>query len=260
MSDDILLVERKVPAVVLTLNRPAARNALSSPLLARVRSALLEAEQDPEIRGVVLTGSEKFFSAGADLKEAMENHTPLEIGRWLDRFTDLNRTIERLSKPVIAAINGHCMTGALEVALACDIRLAGAEAKFAITSSRIGTVAGAGGTQRLPRMVGIQRAKDILMGAEVFGAGQAKEYGIVLDVFAPDQVVDRALERVSVYAERAPLSVWFAKKAVHVGMQMDLEDGIELEQSMVAHLYSTDDRIEGITAFLEKRDATFKGK
>ena len=260
MSDDILLVERKGPAVVLTLNRPAARNALSSALLARLRSALLEAEQDSDIRGVVLTGNEKFFSAGADLKEAMENHTPLEIGRWLDHFTDLNRTIERLSKPVIAAINGHCMTGALEVALACDLRLAGIHAKFAITSARIGTVAGAGGTQRLPRMVGIQRAKDILMGAEVFGAEQAKDYGIVLDVFEPEEVVDKALERVAVYAERAPLSVWYAKKAVHVGMQMDLEDAIELEQSMVAHLYSTEDRIEGITAFLEKRNASFKGK
>ncbi|MFY0611762.1 MAG: enoyl-CoA hydratase/isomerase family protein [Hyphomicrobiaceae bacterium] len=260
MSEDILLVERKAPAIVLTLNRPAARNALSSQLLARLRAALLEAEQDPEIRGIVLTGNEKYFSAGADLKEAMENHTPLEIGRWLDHFTDLNRTIERLSKPVIAAINGHCMTGALEVALACDIRLAGSGAQFAITSARIGTVAGAGGTQRLPRMVGIQRAKDILMGAEVFGANAAKEYGIVLDVFAPDEVVDKALERVSVYAERAPLSVWFAKKAVHVGTQMDLEDAIEFEQSMVAHLYSTEDRIEGISAFLEKRSATFKGK
>lgn len=260
MSEDILLVERKAPAIVLTLNRPAARNALSSQLLARLRAALLEAEQDPEIRGIVLTGNEKFFSAGADLKEAMENHTPLEIGRWLDHFTDLNRTIERLSKPVIAAINGYCMTGALEVALACDIRLAGSGAQFAITSARIGTVAGAGGTQRLPRLVGIQRAKDILMGAEVFGANAAKEYGIVLDVFAPGEVVDKALERVSVYAERAPLSVWFAKKAVHVGTQMDLEDAIELEQSMVAHLYSTEDRIEGISAFLEKRSATFKGK
>ena len=98
------------------------------------------------------------------------------------------------------------------------------------------------------------------MGAKVFGAEEAKEYGIVLDVFAPDQVLDKALERIAVYAERAPLSVWFAKKAVHVGMQMDLEDAIELEQSMVAHLYSTEDRIEGITAFLEKRSATFKGK
>ncbi|MAI44397.1 MAG: enoyl-CoA hydratase/isomerase family protein [Hyphomicrobiaceae bacterium TMED74] len=260
MSDDILLVERNAPAVVLQLNRPAARNALSSELLERLRTELLAAEQDPEIRGVVITGNEKFFSAGADLNEAMENHTPLEIGRWLDHFTDLNRTIERLSKPVIAAINGHCMTGALEVALACDLRFAGTGAKFAITSSRIGTVAGAGGTQRLPRLVGIQRAKDILMGAKVFGAEEAKEYGIVLDVFAPDQVLDKALERIAVYAERAPLSVWFAKKAVHVGMQMDLEDAIELEQSMVAHLYSTEDRIEGITAFLEKRSATFKGK
>ena len=190
----------------------------------------------------------------------MENHTPLEIGRWLDHFTELNRTIERLSKPVIAAINGHCMTGALEVALACDIRLAGTEAKFAITSSRIGTVAGAGGTQRLPRLVGIQRAKDILMGGEVFGAEAAKDYGLVLDVHAPGAVVDKAVERITVYAERAPLSVWFAKKAVNVGMQMDLEDALELEQSMVAHLYSTEDRIEGITAFLEKRTAKFKGK
>ena len=260
MTDDILLIENRPPAVILTLNRPDARNALSSELLARLRNAMLEAEQNPEVRGVVLTGNDKFFSAGADLKEAMQNHTPLEIGRWLDHFTELNRTIERLSKPVIAAINGHCMTGALEVALACDIRYAGTGAKFAITSSRIGTVAGAGGTQRLPRQVGLQRAKDILMSGEVFDAAAAKDYGIVLDIFEPHEVVDKALARIAVYAERAPLSVWFAKKAVNVGMQMDLEDAIELEQSMVAHLYSTEDRIEGITAFLEKREAKFKGK
>ena len=260
MTDDTLIIEKRQRAAVLTLNRPEARNALSSQLLVRLRTAMLEAEQDPDVRGVVLTGNEKFFSAGADLKEAMENHTPLEIGRWLDHFTELNRTIERLSKPVVAAINGHCMTGALEVALACDIRYAGTEAKFAITSSRIGTVAGAGGTQRLPRLVGIQRAKDILMSGEVFSADAAKAYGIVLDVFPPGAVVDKAIERIAVYAERAPLSVWFAKKAVHVGMQMDLEDALELEQSMVAHLYSTEDRIEGITAFLEKREAKFKGK
>lgn len=260
MTDDILLIQNRLPAVILTLNRPEARNALSSELLAQLRSAMLEAEQNPDVRGIVLTGNENFFSAGADLKEAMQNHTPLEIGRWLDHFTELNRTIERLSKPVIAAINGYCMTGALEVALACDIRYAGTNAKFAITSSRIGTVAGAGGTQRLPRLVGVQRAKDILMSGDIFDAAAATDYGIVLEVFEPHEVVDKALARIAVYAARAPLSVWFAKKAVNVGMQMDLEDAIELEQSMVAHLYSTEDRIEGITAFLEKRDAKFKGK
>lgn len=260
MTDDILLVERVPPGVVLKLNRPAARNALSSELLDRIRAALLEAEQDPEIRGVVLTGNDKVFSAGADLKGAMQQETPLDVGRWLDHFTDLNRTIERLSIPVIAAINGHCMTGALEVALACDIRYAGTGATFAITSSRIGTVAGAGGTQRLPRAVGVQRAKDILMSGEVFGAEDAKAFGIVLDVLEPDAVVAHALSRIAAYAERAPLSVWFAKKAVNVGMQMDLDAAIELEQSMVAHLYATEDRDEGITAFLEKREAKFKGR
>lgn len=259
-SDDILLIERRPPAAILTLNRPKVRNALSAALLTRLRKALLDVEQDTEIRGVVLTGHEDFFSAGADLKEAQAKETPLELGRWLDRFTDLNRTIGRLSIPVIAAINGYCMTGALEVALACDLRFAGTGAQFAITSARIGTLAGAGGTQRLPRLVGIQRAKDILMGAETFSAEQAREWGLVLDVLPPGDVVDHALARISFYAERAPLSVWYAKSVVQEGMQMDLESALELEQRMVAHLYATEDRKEGIGAFLEKRKAKFKGK
>lgn len=260
MTDDILLIKRRPPAVILTLNRPKVRNALSEELLTRLRDAMLETERDEDIRGIVLTGHDDYFSAGADLKEAQAADTPLVLGRWLDHFTDLNRTIERLSIPVIAAINGYCMTGALEVALACDIRFAGTGAQFAITSARIGTVAGAGGTQRLPRLVGIQRAKDILMGAETFSAEQAKEWGLVLDILPPEKVVAHALDRIAVYAERAPLSVWYAKSAVQEGMQMDLESALELEQRMVAHLYATEDRKEGIGAFLEKRKAKFKGK
>ncbi|HAA93558.1 MAG TPA: hypothetical protein DCE33_14005, partial [Rhodospirillaceae bacterium] len=188
----------------------------------------------------MLTGHDEFFSAGADLKEAQAQETPLDLGRWLDHFTDLNRTIERLSIPVIAAINGYCMTGALEVALACDLRFAGEGAQFAITSARIGTLAGAGGTQRLPRLVGIQRAKDILMSAETFSAEDAKDWGLILDVLPPDNVVEHALSRIAVYAERAPLSVWYAKSVVQEGMQMDLESALELEQRMVAHLYATE--------------------
>ena len=260
MAEDILHVEMKAPAAILTLNRPDKRNALSIELLDAIRDAMLRAEQTDSIRGVVITGSERFFSTGADLASVNQQNTPLAIGRWLDHFTECNRTIERLSLPVIAAINGYCLTGGLEMALACDIRIAGSGSTYGITSAKIGTVAGAGGTQRLPRIVGIQRAKDMLMSADFYPAEAALQMGLVMEVLEPDEVMPRALERIAAYAERAPLSVWFAKKAVNAGMQMSLESGIEFEQSLIAHLYGTDDRKEGVSAFLEKRTATFKGK
>jgi enoyl-CoA hydratase/carnithine racemase len=175
-------------------------------------------------------------------------------------FDYCNSRIENARKPVIAAINGFCLTGGHEVALACDVRVAGETARFGITSSKIGSVAGAGGTQRLPRTIGMERAKDMLFSADFIDAETAERIGLISRVVAPDRVLDEALARVDAYAARAPLSVWYAKMAVNRGMQMALPPALEFERHLTASLFTTADRIEGISAFLEKRDANFKGR
>ena len=161
--------------------------------------------------------------------------------------------------PAIAAIEGFCLTGGLEFALACDLRVAGKGASFAITSARIGTVAGAGGTQRLPRLVGHSKALELLFAAEPIAAAEAHRIGLINRLVETGGALTSALELAELYATRAPLSLAFAKRAVHRGMQMDLTSALEFEAMLAATIYTTDDRREGISAFLEKRVANFTG-
>ena len=162
MAQSPLLVETRGPAAVITLNRPEKRNALSFDLLRRLRDAVREAGESSAVRAVILRGSEKVFSAGMDLDEMSALHTAADVRRALEVARDTNAALEACPKPVIAAISGACVTGGLEMALACDIRIAADSATFGITSARIGTVAGMGGTQRLPRLVGPAKAKELL--------------------------------------------------------------------------------------------------
>jgi enoyl-CoA hydratase/carnithine racemase len=242
------------------MNRPDKYNALSDELLRAIGDKMQELDHENAVRGVILTGTEKFFSTGADLASAMKAQDLPSTHTMLSHFEHCNRAIEKSRKPVIAAINGFCLTGGLEVALACDIRIAGTGSKFGITSSKIGSVAGAGGTQRLPRVVGREWAKDMLFSADFIDADTAQRIGLVSRVVAPEQVLATALARVDAYAARAPLSVWYAKMAVNTGMEMDLEPALEFERHLTAGLFTTDDRSEGMSAFLEKRDAEFKGR
>jgi len=256
---DLLIESREQHIAVLQFNRPDKRNSLSSALLEQLDERLRALDEDDAVRGVVVTGNEQAFSAGADLGGALQAQSPKDTGRLLRRFTDVNDTIESLSKPVVAAINGYCLTGGLEVAMACDVRIAGSGSRFGITSAKIGSVAGAGGTQRLPRLVGEQWAKHLMFSCEFIDADKALAIGLVLEVVAPEQVLERALALCHRYAEQAPLSVWYAKKAVNVGMQMSLSEALKLERELTTVLWTTDDRIEGMSAFLEKRKAEFKG-
>ncbi|MBV1876617.1 MAG: enoyl-CoA hydratase/isomerase family protein [Pseudomonadales bacterium] len=258
--DDILLTEIRGHAAILTLNRPEKYNALSDELLQAIGQAVQELDYNDKIRGIILTGTDKFFSTGADLASALKAQDLPSTHRMVAHFETCNRAIERSRKPVIAAINGFCLTGGLEVALACDIRIAGSGSKFGITSSKIGSVAGAGGTQRLPRIVGREWAKDMLFSADFIDAETALRIGLVSRVVEPANVLDTALARIDAYAQRAPLSVWYAKVAVNSGMEMDLEPALEFERHLTAGLFTTEDRSEGMSAFLEKRDADFKGR
>ncbi|MBT5109253.1 MAG: enoyl-CoA hydratase/isomerase family protein, partial [Rhodospirillaceae bacterium] len=247
-------------AAILTMNRPDKYNALSDELLRAIGDKVQELDANDSVRGIILTGSDKFFSTGADLASALKAQDLPSTHTMLSHFDHCNRAIEKSRKPVVAAINGFCLTGGLEVALACDIRIAGSGSKFGVTSSKIGSVAGAGGTQRLPRVVGREWAKDMLFSADFIDAETALRIGLVSRVVEPDQVLATALARVDAYAERAPLSVWYAKIAINSGMEMNLEPALEFERHLTAGLFTTEDRSEGMSAFLEKRDAEFKGR
>jgi len=261
MSEDILLVEKKGPAAILTMNRPDKYNALSVDLLKKIGDAVRELDDDWSVRGIILKScADKYFSTGADLGGALDARNLPNTHKMLDYFDYCNRAIERARKPVIAAINGYCLTGGLEVAVACDIRIAGSKATFGVTSSKIGSVAGAGGTQRLPRLVGREWGKDLLMSSDFIDAETALRIGLVSRVVEPEKVMEAAMERVETYAKRAPLSVWYAKISVNSGMEMPMEQALEFERHLTASLFTTEDRTEGMSAFLEKRDAVFKGR
>jgi len=248
------------PSFVITLNRPSKRNAFSSDQLMEVAAACRIADADASVRAVILTGGNEYFSAGADLNEALALKTGGDALRFMKLWEDMLDTIERLGKPVIAAVEGFCMTGGWECAMTCDIIVAGESATFSITSSRIGTVPGAGATQRLPRQVGVHKALEILFSAEPIDAKEAHRIGAVNRVVPRGQAMNEAKNMVKVYAERAPLSLAWVKRAVRAGVQMDLTSGIEFEQFVVATIYNTDDKNEGIGAFLERRKASFTGR
>ena len=259
MSEE-LLVERRLPAAIVTFNRPEKQNALSAAVLEAIDRTFEELDRDDDVRGIVLTGNARVFSTGGDLKEALEVKTIVDTRRWLELFRRANARIESISKPVIAAINGHCLTGGLELALCCDIRIAGTEAQFGVTSARIGTVAGAGAPARLARLVGPEWAKEMLFSANFIDAETALRIRLISEVVAPDQVLAAALARIETYAKRAPLSLGYAKMAVNKGLQMDLESALLFEQQITTTLFTTDDRKEGMAAFLEKRSANFRAR
>ncbi|MEN9590902.1 MAG: hypothetical protein RLZZ481_2688, partial [Pseudomonadota bacterium] len=179
MSKNTILTEQDGAAFIITLNIPKKRNAFSIEMMREIAEAALEAESDASIRAIIITGGKQFFSSGADLNEAMQIKSTRDGVNYMKNWERLNDVIEKLDKPVLAAIEGFCMTGGFEFVLACDVRVAGSGASFALTSSKIGTVPGAGGTQRLPRLIGTGKALDILFSAEAIDAQEAYRVGIV---------------------------------------------------------------------------------
>lgn len=258
MSYGTILVERDGPSLVITFNRPQRRNAVSLQMMHEILAAAKSVESDPTVGGVVLTGGSRLFSAGADLHEAQQVRSGEQGTRYFGSWHRLTRGLECLGKPVIAAIEGFCITGGLELALACDLRVAAAGSTYAITSARIGTVAGAGGTQRLPRVIGPARALEMLFAADPIPAEEAYRIGLVNRLVAEGGALAAAKEWTATYAARAPLSLGFVKRAVYRGMQMDLDSALESGTFLVTTIYGTADKQEGIAAFLEKRAPSFR--
>jgi enoyl-CoA hydratase/carnithine racemase len=259
MTFENILTARDGAAYIITLNRPKKRNAVSLQTMADIIAAMKEAEADEKIRAVILTGGTEFFSAGADLNDAIQVTSASKGIKYFNSWHHLNDTLEHLTKPIIAAIEGFCMTGGCELALACDIRVASKGSTFAITSSKIGTVAGAGGTQRLPRVVGPAKALEIMFAGDPIEAEEAHRIGLINRLVEKGEAVNEAKRMIKVYEKRAPMSLALIKRSVHRGMQMDLASAIEFETFLVSTIYTTKDKHEGISAFLEKREAKFTG-
>ncbi len=260
MSYQTIKTRSEGPAFIIELNRLDRRNAVSEQMMDDIVAACNAVESRKDVSAIILTGGKDYFSAGADLNEAFKVNSAQEGRRYFSHWHRLNDALEQSSKPVIAAIEGFCMTGGLELALSADIRIASQNATFAITSARIGTVAGAGGTQRLPRVVGLANALEILFSAEPIDSAEALRVGLVNRVVPNGTTIEVAVSMANHYATRAPLSLAFVKRAVHRGMQMDLASAIEFETMLVTTIYGTKDKGEGISAFLEKRTAQFKGE
>jgi enoyl-CoA hydratase/carnithine racemase len=260
MSQEHVVIEREGAALIIRFNRPEQRNALSAAMMRQIMDRLAQIDSDPEIRGVIITGGERYFSAGADLREAPGlMSAPATAVDYMALWRRFHRTLEELSKPVIAAIEGFCLTGGFELTLACDLRIAGEGSSFGITSSKIGTVPGSGGTQRLPRIVGVSNALEMLFSGDPIDAAHAQRIGLINRLVPKGQALQAAKDLVGHYATRAPLSHKLMKRAVYAGMQMDQGSAIEYEAFIVTSIYQTRDRLEGINAFLEKRPARFEG-
>ena len=248
---------------ILTLNRPEALNAMTPELLDLLDAYLSRVEADPAIRVVVLTGSgEKSFCVGADLKARQQEFTGGQISR--DPFAEgVERVfghIERLPRPVLAAINGYALGGGLELALTADLRVAAEEARFGFPEAKVGSMPGAGGTQRLPRVVGVSRAKELMFVGDHIDAREAHRIGLVNRVVPRADLMTTTLELARTIGQRAPLSLQAIKAAVDYGMDHPLEDGLAFERARFAALRDSEDRKEGIAAFLEKREPHFAGR
>ena len=254
----IVLTEQPAPGVALVrINRPEARNALNLEVRRLIAQHMAAYGDDKDVRCVVLTGNEKSFAAGADIKE-MANASSMDmVARRQDR---LWRAIAACPKPVIAAVNGYALGGGCELAMTCDIIIAGESAKFGQPEVKIGIIPGGGGTQRLARAVGKYKAMRYLLTGDIFGAREAYEMGLVSEVVADAEVEKRAIAMAQQIAELPPLSIELVKESVLRGMDASLDAGLALETKAIQLLFSSEDQKEGMAAFIEKRKPSFKGR
>lgn len=238
----------------IQLHRPKALNALCDQLMSELQDALDDFETDKNVGAIVITGSEKAFAAGADIKEMQSlTYQKCLLGDFLAHWT----RVARCKKPVIAAVNGFALGGGCELAMMCDIIYAGNKAKFGQPEILLGTIPGAGGTQRLPRAVGKSLAMEMILTGDPISAEDAQKSGLVSKVFPAEELVDEAIKTAAKISSLSKIAVQIAKEAVNTGYEMSLAEGLHFEKRMFHSTFSTDDRKEGMTAFVEKRKAEF---
>ena len=251
--------EKKDNIALVTIDRPEALNALNSTVIAELEQVVTELENDSTVRAMILTGEGRSFVAGADIGEQY----PLDLDggrRWGQRGSALFRRMERLEFPTIAAVNGFALGGGCELAMSCDIILASEKAKFGQPEVGLGITPGFSGTQRLPRRVGVAKAKELIFSGRMVKADEAERIGLVNAVYAPEALLDGAMEMARSFAKNAPIAVKYAKACIDRGMQTDIDSGIACENELFAMCFATADQKEGMGAFLKKRTAEFQNR
>ncbi len=245
---------------IITINRPKSMNAINDEFMRELDQVIDLIEDDNNVGAVIVTGGEKFFAAGADIKYIMGISTPLEAHEFVSAVQSLFSRLENLEKPTIAAVGGLALGGGCELALACDIRLAAENAIFGLPEIKIGVLPGGGGTQRLPRLIGAGRAKEMLYTGDPIDADEAYRIGLVNKVIKSDALMDEANKMAKKLRERPAFAFKMIKTSVNKGMSMDLQSGLAHEARCFEILFSTEDQKEGMKAFVEKRKPSFKGK
>jgi enoyl-CoA hydratase/carnithine racemase len=260
MEQPVVLEERTGQTLILTLNRPEVMNSFNFAMLRGLQEKIDALRFDPEIRVVIITGAgDKAFCAGADLKERA-TLSDIQVKEFIYTIRNLFTAVEYLPKPVIAAVNGVALGGGTELALACDIRIAASTATMGLTETRLAIIPGAGGTQRLPRLVGRGKAKELIFTGRRVGAEEALQIGLVNAVAAPEKLMDACLEMAAMICETGPIAIQQAKYAINYGLETDLHTGLAIESNAYWITIPTEDRLEGLAAFREKRKPVYKGK
>lgn len=255
MDYENIIFEKEENIAIITFNRPEAMNALNNQTRAEFRAAIDDVASDDEVKVLILTGSGKAFVAGSDIKE-FNATTPFAA----HNIRRLGEMVEQLEKPVIAAVNGFCLGGGNEIAMACDIIIASEKAKFGQTEINIGIIPGGGGTQRLPRLIGACRAKELIYTGDIIRAEEADRLGLVNRVVPMDELMPAAKELAKKIAAKSAAALKLAKTAINRGMQTNLESGLKYEYELYSLSLSLEDKLEGVNAFLEKRAPKFVGR
>lgn len=260
MNFQNIIVEKKNSIAYVTVNRPKVLNALNMATMDELRAAFHDIKNDAGVRVVILTGAgEKAFIAGADINE-LAAHDAVSGKEYTHRGQSVLNLIENLGKPVICCINGFALGGGCEIAMACTMRLASDNAKIGQPEVKLGIIPGYGGTQRLPRLVGKGRAMQLVLTGEMITAQEAYRIGLVNEVTSPAELIPRAEAIAQKIIANAPLAVQYSLEAINKGLEMALPEALYLEAVLFSVACSSEDKKEGTTAFLEKRQAQFKGK
>ena len=259
-ADANVLLSIEEGIATITINRPKSLNALNTDTLCELKAAMLKADSDDAVKVIIVTGAgEKAFVAGADIAQMRDLET-LQGRRMTMLGQEVFSVIENLDKPVIAAVNGFALGGGCELAMACDMRIVSETAKFGQPEVNLGIIPGFAGTQRLARLIGRGRAKYYIMTGNMMSAAKASELGLADVVVKPEELMSACRETARLIMSKAPVAVMMAKKAVNHGLDMDLASGVAYEAEAYTTCFSTRDRIEGMSAFLEKRSSNFTGK
>ena len=257
MAYENIIVESRGRVGLVTLNRPKALNALNQQLIAELNEALGGFESDAAIGCMVITGSEKAFAAGADVKEMVEKSY---VDAYVNNFLAAWAGLSEARKPVIAAVSGFCLGGGCELALMCDFIIASETAKFGLPEITLGIMPGAGGTQRLPRSIGKAKAMDMILTGRMMDAAEAERCGLVARMVSPDKLMDEALAAAEKIASYSQPIVMMAKETVNRAQETSLAEGIRFERRLFLSMFAIEDRKEGMKAFIEKRKPEFRNR